>query len=68
MKNLIDLHKQIDELKRLVKWLIRSLITIAIIVPWSAIFLGIHGSITLGLLSILVSLIVVKVLKKKGIL
>lgn len=63
-----DLTKEIVRLKRIVKTLIGFVITIVILIPWSAIFLGAKVGAELGMLSLLISLYVVKILKDRKIL
>ena len=73
MKKLIkktkrDLIDEIVRLKKLIKTLLGFVITAVIIIPWSAIFLGTKVGVWLGMLSVLISLCIVKFLKDRKIL
>lgn len=63
-----DLVKEIERLKRIVRTLLGFLITIIIIVPWSAILLGTRVNAVFGLVSLFFSIWLIKFLKKKKII
>jgi len=62
------LQQDIENLKLIISRLIKFIITVVIIVPWSAIFLGVKAGVWLGMLSLVISLIIVKALQVKKIL
>ncbi len=61
------LKKEVQSLKRIIKRIISFAITVILIVPWSAIFLGTQFNIWVGIISLVWSIILLRYLKKKGI-
>ena len=63
-----QLEREVNRLRRIIKTLVGLVITIALVFPWSAVFLGAKVGIWLGIVSTIVSLCFVKYLKDKKII